>query len=280
MLEKPPPLSRPRTATPSSGFKWSMGVPLPVSRYDRCSSWTSLNSSPWALVQTTVRARPEETVFLPVEGDGTHGILAARAGQPAVAGEQQEGGKREQQRGTGDAARHECSRVLSGAGFVRRLDHYYTYRDALASVYSVIAPCPARRCDRNRRLHDPECCSTTPPCAMARRARASRCPSRTSSRSPRKLDEFGVDYIEGGWPGLEPEGRRVLPRAPRAAARARAARRVRQHPPRRAARAEDDPNLQRAARRRHAGRHASSARAGTLHVTRGRSASRSRRTST
>ena len=26
----------------------------------------------------------------------------------------------------------------------------------------------------------------------------------------RKLDELGVHYIEGGWPGLEPEGRRVL----------------------------------------------------------------------
>ncbi len=30
-----------------------------------------------------------------------------------------------------------------------------------------------------------------------------------------RLDELGFDYIEGGYPALEPQGRRVLP-APRA----------------------------------------------------------------
>ena len=29
-----------------------------------------------------------------------------------------------------------------------------------------------------------------------------------------KLDELGIDYIEGGWPGSNPEGQGVLRRAP------------------------------------------------------------------
>ena len=29
-------------------------------------------------------------------------------------------------------------------------------------------------------------------------------------RIAERLDEFGVDYIEGGWPGSQPEGHRVL----------------------------------------------------------------------
>ena len=34
-------------------------------------------------------------------------------------------------------------------------------------------------------------------------------------RIARRLDELGVAFIEGGWPGLEPEGRRVLRARPR-----------------------------------------------------------------
>ena len=47
----------------------------------------------------------------------------------------------------------------------------------------------------------------------------------------RLLDDFGVDYVEGGWPGIEPEGRAVLRGAARAAAAPRPRERVRQHPP-------------------------------------------------
>ena len=42
---------------------------------------------------------------------------------------------------------------------------------------------------------------------------------RTSSRSPRMLDELGIDYIEGGYPGANPTDTRAL-RAPSASLRA------------------------------------------------------------
>ena len=50
----------------------------------------------------------------------------------------------------------------------------------------------------------PASTSSTPPCATARRRRASTSRSRTRSPSPRMLDEFGIDYVEGGYPGANP----------------------------------------------------------------------------
>jgi 2-isopropylmalate synthase len=44
-----------------------------------------------------------------------------------------------------------------------------------------------------------------------------------------KLDELGIDYIEGGWPGSNPEGQGVLRARARAEAEARQAGRVRLH---------------------------------------------------
>ena len=43
--------------------------------------------------------------------------------------------------------------------------------------------------------------SSTRPCAMARRRTASTSPSRTSAASRQVLDDLGIDYIEGGYPG-------------------------------------------------------------------------------
>ena len=52
--------------------------------------------------------------------------------------------------------------------------------------------------------------------------------SPTSCAIAERLDAFGVHYIEGGWPGSNPQGRRVLrPRRSTARFRQRAARRVR-----------------------------------------------------
>jgi 2-isopropylmalate synthase len=45
---------------------------------------------------------------------------------------------------------------------------------------------------------------STPPCATASRRRASIFRSRTRSPSRRMLDEFGIDYVEGGYPGANP----------------------------------------------------------------------------
>ena len=59
----------------------------------------------------------------------------------------------------------------------------------------------------------------------------------------RLLDELGVGFIEGGWPGAMPEGHRVLrPRPHRAGPPARPARRVRRHPQGRGRR-RDDPQV-------------------------------------
>ncbi len=44
-----------------------------------------------------------------------------------------------------------------------------------------------------------------------------------------KLDELGIDYIEGGWPGSNPKDKEFFARAARAEAEARAADRVRLH---------------------------------------------------
>jgi hypothetical protein len=46
--------------------------------------------------------------------------------------------------------------------------------------------------------------STTPPCATARRAKVSNFRPRQDPDRPR-LDAFGIDYIEGGWPGSNPK---------------------------------------------------------------------------
>ena len=44
-----------------------------------------------------------------------------------------------------------------------------------------------------------------------------------------KLDELGIDYIEGGWPGSNPKDEDFFDRAPRAQAQARQAHRLRLH---------------------------------------------------
>ena len=46
--------------------------------------------------------------------------------------------------------------------------------------------------------------SSTRRCATASRRRASTFRSRTRSPSPKLLDEFGIDYVEGGYPGANP----------------------------------------------------------------------------
>ncbi len=45
-----------------------------------------------------------------------------------------------------------------------------------------------------------------------------------------KLDELGIDYIEGGWPGSNPKDKEFFARAARAQAQARPADRLRLHP--------------------------------------------------
>ena len=45
---------------------------------------------------------------------------------------------------------------------------------------------------------------STPRCATARRPTASISRCRTSSRSRSMLDELGIDYVEGGYPGANP----------------------------------------------------------------------------
>ena len=42
---------------------------------------------------------------------------------------------------------------------------------------------------------------TTPRCATGASRRTSRSRSRTSSQIAERLDDLGIDYIEGGWPG-------------------------------------------------------------------------------
>ena len=46
--------------------------------------------------------------------------------------------------------------------------------------------------------------STTPRCATARRPRTWRSRSTTSCASRSELDDFGISYVEGGWPGSNP----------------------------------------------------------------------------
>ena len=58
------------------------------------------------------------------------------------------------------------------------------------------------------------------------------------------LDEFGVHYIEGGWPGSNPKDIEFFAAAAQADLAARQARRVRQHPPQGQQARRDDPNLQ------------------------------------
>ena len=52
-------------------------------------------------------------------------------------------------------------------------------------------------------------------------------------RIARRLDEFGMDFIEGGWPGSNPKDEEFFARHARRAPQARAASRVRKHAPRR-----------------------------------------------
>src|SRR3954469_15087641 len=106
-------------------------------------------------MQTAVRARPEKAVFLAVEADGSHGVLAAVAGQPAVAGEQQESGKREQERGAGEAAHHDAAESFQAPGLSGApITIILTATHCLLFIQGI-APCLARRCDRNRRRYDP-----------------------------------------------------------------------------------------------------------------------------
>ena len=51
----------------------------------------------------------------------------------------------------------------------------------------------------------------------------------TSSLIAQKLDELGIDYIEGGWPGSNPKDKEFFARARRAEAEARQAHRLRLH---------------------------------------------------
>ena len=79
----------------------------------------------------------------------------------------------------------------------------------------------------------PNPCGSTPSTrrsGTARRARPSRFRSTTSSLIAQKLDELGIDYIEGGWPGSNPKDKEFFARAPRPDAHARPADRVRRHP--------------------------------------------------
>ncbi len=73
-------------------------------------------------------------------------------------------------------------------------------------------------------------------------------------RIAQRLDAFGMDYIEGGWPA--PTRRTsISPRGAQAEIQAREARRLRQHPPRKHAGGEGSAGRP-AARCRHARRHA------------------------
>ena len=58
---------------------------------------------------------------------------------------------------------------------------------------------------------------STPRCATARRPTASISRSPTSSPSSRMLDELGIDYVEGGYPGANPTDTRAVRRAAQAA---------------------------------------------------------------
>ena len=68
-----------------------------------------------------------------------------------------------------------------------------------------------------------------------------------------KLDELGIDYIEGGWPGSNPKDKEFFARAARAEAAARQADRLRLHALRQEPRG-GGPQRARAGRSRHAGR--------------------------
>ena len=68
-----------------------------------------------------------------------------------------------------------------------------------------------------------------------------------------KLDELGIDYIEGGWPGSNPKDKEFFERAARAEAEARPADRLRLHALRQEPRG-GGPQRARAGRSRHAGR--------------------------
>ena len=75
-------------------------------------------------------------------------------------------------------------------------------------------PRSIERCERRPRrpspamsdpVTDDRSSCTTRRSATARRARTSRCRSPTSCAIARMLDEFGMPYIEGGWPGSNPK---------------------------------------------------------------------------
>ena len=92
-----------------------------------------------------------------------------------------------------------------------------------------------------------------------------------------KLDELGIDYIEGGWPGSNPKDKEFFARArelklKHARLTAFGSTRFAKNP------VEQDPNVRALRRGRHAGRSPSSARAGTC-TPRARSASPRKRTS-
>ena len=74
-------------------------------------------------------------------------------------------------------------------------------------------------------------------------------------RIARRLDELGVAFIEGGWPGSNPKDVEFFARARDLPWKTSADRRLRLHLPRRAASPDDDANIQALRRRRHAGLH-------------------------
>ena len=96
--------------------------------------------------------------------------------------------------------------------------------------------------------------STTPPCATAPRAKGISLSVEDKLKITRLLDELGVHYIEGGWPGSNPKDVGFFERVREHGPEARQGRRLRHAPAAWASTPEDDANIQRAARRRDAGR--------------------------
>ena len=82
---------------------------------------------------------------------------------------------------------------------------------AVALGVELLSSGETRSCRANASI-----CST-PRCATARRPTASTSRWTTSSRSRRMLDELGIDYVEGGYPGANPTDTEFLRREAAAA---------------------------------------------------------------
>ena len=76
-------------------------------------------------------------------------------------------------------------------------------------AYEQQNACLGRR--QSQHEHDVPC--MTPPCEMAPSARVSRYSVEDKLKIARRLDEFGVHYIEGGWPGSNPKDAAFFQRA-------------------------------------------------------------------